>query len=262
VSWGRRRRRHRDVGDEARGLDDVRRRERDARIDAARALVADDDRHLRVRIAHAPLAYLMVHTSPVVVRHCEMLEPPPRRGETRVVATPTGSAGRWHLDVATADRPGLLAAFTGVLHEVGIDVEQAVAATWPDGAALQSFVVALDHTPDTTALERAFATALDAPVNPRPVASARVEFDHTASPLFTACQVHAVDEPGLLHTIAAAFAAADVDIHAARVTTVDGTAVDHFDLSDRAGRKLDPARQAAIVANLIANQLDPVPQST
>ena len=64
-------------------------------------------------------------------------------------------------------------------------------------------------------------------------------FDHTASPLYTACQVQAVDKPGLLHAIATAMAAAEVDIHAARVTTVDGTAVDHFDLSDRAGHKLD-----------------------
>jgi [protein-PII] uridylyltransferase len=181
-----------------------------------------------------------------------MLEPRPRLGETRVVVTPTVVPGCWHLDVATADQAGLLAAFTGVLHEAGIDVERAVVATWPDGGALQSFVVAVDRAPDTGALERSFSSALGTTPLARPVVGARVTFDHRASPLYTACQVQAVDEPGLLHAITAAMAAAEVDIHAARVTTIAGTAVDHFDLSDRAGHKLDRSREDAIVAGLTA----------
>jgi [protein-PII] uridylyltransferase len=224
------------------------------RVAAARALVADDDRRLIERIAGAPPAYLMVHTSSVIVRHCEMLEPRPRLGETRVVVTPTVASGRWHLDVATADQAGLLAAFTGVLHEAGIDVERAVVATWPDGGALQSFVVVADRAPDTSALEHSFSGALGVMPRARPVVGARVTFDHGVSPLYTACQVHAVDEPGLLHAITAALAIAEVDIHAARVTTVHGTAVDHFDLSDRAGNKLDRTREDAIVAGLTAER--------
>jgi [protein-PII] uridylyltransferase len=166
--------------------------------------------------------------------------------------TPTASPSRWHLDVATADQPGLLAAFTGVLHDAGVDVHQAVAATWADGAALQSFVVVLDAPLDTLALERAFSAALATPPRARRVAGAQVTFDHAASSLYTACEVRAADEPGLLHAITAAFAAAGVDIHAARVTTADGVAVDRFDLSDRARRKLDRAREDAIVAELVA----------
>jgi UTP:GlnB (protein PII) uridylyltransferase len=221
------------------------------RVDAACALVANDPRLIE-RIAGAPPAYLMVHTSSVIVRHCEMLEPRPRVGETRVVITPTVASGRWHLDVATADQAGLLAAFTGVLHEAGIDVKRAVIATWPDGGALQSFVVSADRAPDPGALERSFSGALGTVPRVRPLGGARVTFDQTASPLYTACQVQAVDEPGLLHAITTAMAAADVDIHAARVTTVDGMAVDHFDLSDRAGHKLDRSREDAIVAGLTA----------
>jgi [protein-PII] uridylyltransferase len=249
-----RRTRRRGVVDPAPGFDGEHRAQLRARIDAARALVADDDRRLMERIAGAPPAYLMVHTSSVIVRHCEMLEPRPALGETRVVVTPTVASGRWHLDVATADQAGLLAAFTGVLHEAAIDVERAVIATWPDGGALQSFVVAVDRAPDTNELERAFSGALGMVPRARPVVGARVTFDQTASPLYTACQVQAVDEPGLLHAITAAMAAAEVDIHAARVTTVDGMAVDHFDLSDRAGHKLDRVREDAIVAGLTAER--------
>ena len=225
-----------------------------ARVDAAQALLGATDRRLIARIADAPPAYLMVHTSSVIVRHCEMLEPRPRAGEPRVVVTPTARLGRWSLDVAAADQPGLLAAFTGVLHEAGIDVERAVIATWPDGGALQSFVVAAELTPDAAQLECSLSAALNAPPSARPVTGARVTFDHAVSPLYTACRVQAADEPGLLHAITTAMAAAGVDIHAARVTTVDGMAVDHFDLSDRAGSKLDRVREDAIVAGLTAER--------
>jgi predicted amino acid-binding ACT domain protein len=208
------RRVHRRPGrDRGHGLEREHRQQVEQRIASARALLVGDDDRMVERITGAPPGYLLAHPSSVIVRHCEMLEPLPSAGEMRVVVTPTATPGRWNLDVATFDRPGLLAAFTGVLHRAGIDVTQAVLATWDDGGA-------------------------------------RWTFDHSASPLYTACEVTASDEPGLLHAIAAAMAAAGVDIHAARVTTVDGLARDYFDLSDRLGNKLDRAREDAIVEGL------------
>jgi [protein-PII] uridylyltransferase len=186
----------------------------------------------------------------MIVRHCEMLEPLPAAAEVRVVLTPRVTAGSWHLDVAAADRPGLLAAFTGALHQARVEVTQAVLATWDDGAALQSFVVRAAHALHAPALEKAFADALDGDLRMVPIPEARVTFDNAASPLYTACRVTGPDEPGLLHAIASAMAAVSVDIHAARVTTVDGVAHDHFDLSDRSGGKLDPGLQALILSGL------------
>ena len=245
------RRVHRRPGrDRGHGLEREHRQQVEQRIASARALLVGDDDRMVERITGAPPGYLLAHPSSVIVRHCEMLEPLPSAGEMRVVVTPTATPGRWNLDVATFDRPGLLAAFTGVLHRAGIDVTQAVLATWDDGGALQSFVVGAEVAPDPGALERAFAAALDAEVRVAPIPGARVTFDHSASPLYTACEVTASDEPGLLHAIAAAMAAAGVDIHAARVTTVDGLARDYFDLSDRLGNKLDRAREDAIVEGL------------
>jgi [protein-PII] uridylyltransferase len=246
------RRTHRRPGrDRGHGLTGEHRLQVEQRVASARSLLVDedDDRTLQ-RIAGAPPGYLLVHSSSVIVRHCEMLEPLPSPGETRVVVTPTATPGRWNLDVATFDRPGLLAAFTGVLHREGIDVTQAVLATWDDGGALQSFVVRAERAPEPGALEGAFAASLDADVLVAPITGAEVTFDHSASPLYTACEVTAHDEPGLLHAIAGTMAAAGVDIHAARVTTVDGVASDYFDLSDRQGNKLDRARENAIVEGL------------
>ena len=58
--------------------------------------------------------------------------------------------------------------------------------------------------------------------------------------------MRAADRPGLLHDVATAIASVAIDVHAARVTTVDGVAHDRFDLSDPFGRKLSPALQAAV----------------
>ena len=43
---------------------------------------------------------------------------------------------------------------------------------------------------------------------------------------------------------------------------VDGVAIDHFDLSDRNGRKLDRARKEAIIATLTAPRVARLAQST
>ena len=239
-----------------RALDDEYRTQVVQRIDAACALLAGDG-PVRRRIAEAPPGYLLAHSSADVVRHCELLEPLAAPGEVRVVATPGRAAGVWRLDVATLDRAGLLAAFTGVLLDACLDVIQAVVATWDDGGALQAFVVRSPEAPEAAALEPAFTEALVRPRAFAPVPDAHVEFDDHASPLYTACHVVAPDAPGLLHAIAGAVAAAGVDIHAARVATVDGMARDRFDLSERTGEKLDLAREAMIRDELCGRVVRP-----
>jgi UTP:GlnB (protein PII) uridylyltransferase len=202
------------------------------------------------RVAMAPPGYLLAHASGDIARHVGLLATLPGVGEVRVVATPGKGAGTWHLDMATRDRPGVLAAFTGVLAAHHIDVVQAVAATWYDGAALEAFVVRAATPPDPHALQPELAASLRQPLTSDPVDDARLCFDNDASALFTRCDLRAGDRPGLLHAIAVAFATAGADVHAARVATVAHEVHDVFDLSDRAGRKLDPVLQHAIAAHL------------
>jgi [protein-PII] uridylyltransferase len=202
------------------------------------------------RIATAPPGYLLAHRSSDIVRHCELLEPLAAVGEVRVVATPGWSRGEWHLDVVSRDRPRLLAAFSGVLVDAGIDVAQAVLATWDDGGALQALTIRAAEPPEPAELQRALSAALDAPCSSSPIPDAQVRFDHVTSPLYTGCDVTVTDRPGLLHAIAVAIAAADVDIHAARVSTAEGIACDRFDLSDPDGRKLSRPQEQAIRAGI------------
>jgi [protein-PII] uridylyltransferase len=208
------------------------------------------------RVATAPPGYLLAHDSSDVARHCALLSPLPAPDEARAVVTPGRARGTWNLEVASRDQPGLLAAFTGVLAGSGIEVMQAVLATWDDGGALEAFIVRSPVLPDSHALEEAFEASLERPLSSPGIIDAHVVFDDRASPLYTGCDVRAADRPGLLHAIAVAFATAGADVHAARVITVDGLAHDRFDLSDRTGRKLDASLQEAIRTGIICGPND------
>lgn len=206
---------------------------------------------VRARIETAPKGYAGAHRPADVARHAHLLDPLPGAGEVRVVATPGGAPRTWNLDIAARDRTGLLARFTGVLASQGIDVTQAVVATWDDGAALQAFIVRSPDSPDVVALQRCLEYALDAPLAASAVRGARVSFDHAATAAYTACEVVAPDRPGLLHAIAMVITNAGADIHAASVSTVDGVGRDCFDLTDADGNKLSAATCAAVERELV-----------
>jgi [protein-PII] uridylyltransferase len=213
---------------------------------AAALRIVGDRRALADRITAAPDGYVLAHDSTDIVRHCALLSPLPSEREARAVVTPGRAPGEWHLDVGSRDQVGLLAAFAGVLVASGIDVVQAVLATWADGGALQAFIVRAAVAPDAHALERAFEASLRVPLASDPVDSADVVFDDEASELYTRCDLRSPDQPGLLHAFAVAIAAAGADVHAARVATIDGVAHDVFDLSERGGGKLAPPTRDAI----------------
>lgn len=217
-----------------------------ARRMAAAARLVGHDSAAAARVAGAPAGYLLAHGSSDIARHCALLSPTPAPSEVRVVATPGRLAGEWQLDIASRDRPGLLAAFTGVLAARSIDVVQLVLATWADRAALEAFVVRSPRPPEVASLQAAFEAALDRPQSSPAISDATVHFDALASSVYTACEVRAADRPGLLHAFAVAIAAAGVDVHAARVDTVNGVARDRFDLTDACGGKLGPPFENAI----------------
>ena len=222
-------------------------------IDAKRATTLQlvvADAPVTGRIATAPPGYLLAIARSDVARQCALIEPLPAPDEVRVVVTPGCTQGSWHLDLATRDRPALLAAFSRVLADAGIDVTQAVVATWPDGAALQALLIHADSPPDTSSLAAALGAARSQPISAPPIPDARITFDQHASPLYTSCRVDAPDRPGLLAAIASAIAATGTDVHAASVATHGGVACDRFDLADRAGRKLGIACQDDIRAAL------------
>jgi Kef-type K+ transport system membrane component KefB len=206
----------------------------------------DGDRAVVERIEAAPRWYVLRQDGATMARHARLVEPLPAPGRVRVRRSDADEGG-WWLEVVSRDRPGLLATVTGVLGAEGLDVAVAAVATWPDGAALESFRVTGAAPPaDAPALERAIEAALGEPLEATALPGAIVTFDDEASPWHTVCTVHVPDVLGALHGLATAFAAAQVEVQSATAVSHDGAALDVFELTCRSGGKLDSRAQAAV----------------
>ena len=218
----------------------------------AEALTMTTDVEVRARLTHAPRALLLSESAADLVGQARLIEPLGRPGAVRAAVTPDGRPDRWRLDVTTRDRGGMLARVSAAIAAQGFDIESASVATWPDGAVLDSFIVASATRPTAKELAEAIEHALVGPLPARPVVEVDVEFDDDALPWCTACRVTGRDSRGLLSVMAAVFSEAHVQVHAARIATVDGSINDLFSLTDRRGRKLDEATRARVVALLAA----------
>jgi [protein-PII] uridylyltransferase len=184
-----------------------------------------------------------------------------------------------HVTVVAPDRPGLLAAVTGVLALRGLDVRSANVAS-EGGYAVEIFVVeaARGQWPDwelvsdevdavrqgRLALEERLATqarayaGVKAASSPHPVTT-QVSVDNGASSASTVVEVRARDAPGLLHRITTALFQSDLDVVAARVSTLGHEVVDAFYVRDRAtgGKVTDSERMRLIDQSVRAAAAEP-----
>jgi [protein-PII] uridylyltransferase len=194
------------------------------------------------RVESGPRAWLLSAPPRTLARQAAEIYPVPAQDDVRVfVVAPEAT-----VDVVCADRRGLLAAVTGALDLSGHDIRFAVAATWPDGMALSSFRLSSTAGIDPDELRELVLARLDDPGRTPGMADVDVRFDDDASPWYTLLDVESADRPGLLHAITAAISASDVQIHSARVRTLDdGRALDTFELTGpRGGPVPMPAREA------------------
>ncbi len=216
------------TGSEARSLAERR------KADAADLL--GDQRGALERLEAAPRAYVLRTPTVALARHARLLDPTPVR-QPRVTVTDADDGG-WWVDVAWQDDAGRLAAITKVLADRQHPVDDAVLATWPDGSVLDAFHVLAGGRPIAEELAEAIQHAGHEPMTTAALPDAEVEVDSTASPWHTMCEVRCTDRPGLLHSLAAAFAAAGIEVRSAQVTAHDGLVIDRFEVTDRVGAKL------------------------
>ena len=176
------------------------------------------------------------------------------------------AAGR-QVTVVAPDRPGVLAAVTGVLALHGCNVLRASVGETEGDMAVESFAVdfAFGRVPDWRRVEADVARALTGELaleaslreqertyaNARRPASATapqvsVRIDDTTSALATILEVRAEDRLGVLHRIAAVLAEAELDVAAALVDTLGHEVVDTFYVRDENGDKI-PATAARCV---------------
>jgi len=222
-------------------------------------LVADLVRRVTTRLSGGEIRH---QPNPVTDRHRGFMRQVERLGRSVVAAdVPT-------VTVVARDRPGLLAAVTGVFALRGLDVRSADVAG-EDGFAVETFVVepARERWPDfkliadeleavlrgTFPLEerlkeqaRAYAGARRATA-PHPVET-RITVDNEASAESTVVEVQAEDAAGLLHGVTTALFDLDLDVVAARVSTFGHEVVDAFYVRDavNGGKVTDVEQQRQI----------------
>ena len=163
------------------------------------------------------------------------------------------------LSVVAPDRPGLLAAVTGVLALHGCNVLRATIGAAGTRGAVESFDVSpsFDRSPDWERVEADIAAALAGEIDlearladqeqtyargRRPTAAhgplVAVYLDEGTSELATIVEVRAPDHLGVLHHITAALAQSGLDVVAALVDTLGHEVVDAFYVRDQRGMKL------------------------
>jgi [protein-PII] uridylyltransferase len=221
-------------------------------------LVADLVRRAQAALADGRAPAPTPALGAVTDRHRHLMAQVERLGRSIVVAEPPA------VTVVARDRPGLLATVTGVLALRGLDVRSAN-VSGEDDFAVETFAVepARGRWPDwdlvadeidaalrgTLALAERLAEQARAyaggrrPASPHPTET-RVVVDNGASAISTVVDVRAVDEVGLLHRITTALFELDLDVVAARVSTLGEEVVDAFYVRDKAtaGKVIDTER--------------------
>nr|WP_245563527.1 [protein-PII] uridylyltransferase [Longispora albida] len=149
-------------------------------------------------------------------------------------AGPDVEIGAGRVTVRADDRPGLLAAVSGALARLRLDVLAADIAS-RDGRALLDCEIRPRYgdPPDPALAATTLRQAIAQPGLAVPgVPGARLVWcaDATDAEIL---EVRAADAPGLLHRIAAALARAGAQVRSARVATYGGSAVDVFYLTGR-----------------------------
>jgi [protein-PII] uridylyltransferase len=217
-------------------------------------LVADLTRRAAASMAGEPPA---TPTSIVTDRHRNLMRQVEALGRSVIAAEAP------KLTVVARDRPGLIAAVTGVLALRGLDVRSANAAS-EGGFAVEVFTVepSRGRWPDWERVsdeleatlrgtfplrerlaeqERVYERARR-PASPRPV-TAQVTLDNSASATCSVVEVRAADAVGLLHRVTSSLFEEGLDVVAARVSTLGDEVVDAFYVRDHSGRKItEPER--------------------
>ena len=226
----------------------------DVRRTEALSLVSDP--HARDRIRQASGTWILAHDAATIARRAILLEPAPGPADARVTVGQGPTEGLWTIEVATRDTRGLLARICAAMAEQDLSITDADLATWPDGAVLDSFTVRASAAPDGTRLAAGIMDRLGRGV-PRVPRQGRgsdvalaVTLDNDAHPWHSVVTVAGADRPGLLRSVATAFARARVDVHHARISTEDGDVSDRFEVSGRNGRKIGHRHLARITSRL------------
>lgn len=214
--------------------------------------------------------YFLRHTHKQIAWHCTHLLRHKDPTQPLVILSKRAPRGGTEIFVYTKDQPSLFAKVVGELDRRNLNVHDAQIMTSKDGYVLDTFMV-LDQ--NGSVIEEARHQALSKHIVsvlksenalelktrrlPRQLkhftVKTTVDFLPTRSKKRTLMEFVALDTPGLLATVGATFSELNLDLHAAKITTMGERAEDLFILTSPQGNKLSEEEEALLRERLIEN---------
>ncbi|MBU2224743.1 MAG: [protein-PII] uridylyltransferase [Gammaproteobacteria bacterium] len=181
-----------------------------------------------------------------------------------VLISPTAMRGGTQIFVYTADQPNLFARMVAALESKKVSIFDAQIMTNKDGFAMDTFVVLEQNSAAVTSISRisSIKKALETYITNPPTAERKkarinnqlrafhvppkVVFLPGKSKHRTMLELAALDTPGLLADLGQVFATCEINIHAAKITTIGERAEDFFMISTRQDEALTADEQSQL----------------
>ncbi len=220
--------------------------------------------------------YFLRHTHKQIAWHCTHLLRHKDLTQPLVILSKRAPRGGTEIFVYTKDQPSLFAKVVGELDRRNLNVHDAQIMTSKDGYVLDTFMV-LDQNGEVIEESRHQAlskhiinvlkseSALEIKTRRLPrqlkhfTVKTTIDFLPTRSKKRTLMEFVALDTPGLLATVGATFSELNLDLHAAKITTMGERAEDLFILTSPQGNKLSEEEEALLRERLIENVLELAP---
>lgn len=214
--------------------------------------------------------YFLRHTHKQIAWHGSHLLTHHEPSQPLVLISKKATRGGTEVFVYTKDQVALFATVVAELDRRNLNVHDAQIMTSKDGYVLDTFMV-LDHNGNAIdesrhkslikhlvhVLQDGRPTKIKTRRIPRNLqhfkVRTQVDFLPTKSKKRTLMEFVALDTPGLLATVGATFAELNIDLHAAKITTIGERAEDLFILTSSDGGKLTEEEEAILREHLIAN---------
>jgi [protein-PII] uridylyltransferase len=181
-----------------------------------------------------------------------------------VLISPTAMRGGTQVFVYTADQPNLFARMVAALDSKKVSIFDAQIMTNKDGYAMDTFVVLEQNGSAVTSASRiaSIKKALETYISSPPSAERQKARPNKQLQAFhvppkvvflpgknkhrTMLELAALDTPGLLADIGQVFARCEINIHAAKITTIGERAEDFFMISTRQDEALSADEQSQL----------------
>ncbi len=219
--------------------------------------------------------YFARYNPKLIAWHSENLLAHTDFSKPMVLVSPTAMRGGTQIFVYTADQPKLFARMVAALDSKKVSIFDAQIMTNKDGYAMDTFVVleqngnAVTSTSRIQSIKKALEQAIGQPellLNAKVRVNKQLKAFHVPPKVVflpgknkhrTMLELAALDMPGLLATIGQVFAQCEINIHAAKITTIGERAEDFFMISTREDQALS-ADEQAILRRVLVEQLTDV----